>query len=229
MERIFYTATVVDTKDKAGMGKVQVKLEGFGAKEVKLPWVRMTTPFGSKEFGFYFMPEVGDEVIVLKGHGNGPQSMLIIGSVHNGKLKTKVAPDGKNLIKEIRTKSGNSIVFDDKSGKESVTIECKDQELQIKFDAKAKLISITSNKDVKIKSTKLIHLETKDVKIKASGIVHVKASKDVTVDAGGNVTVKSAKDVIVKGGMNVKIKGGTKVDIAGGAMVTIKGGMVKIN
>lgn len=229
MERIFYTATVVDTKDETGMAQVQVKLEGFGDTEVKLPWIRMMTPYGSEKFGFYFMPEVGDEVVVLKGHGHSPQSMLIIGSVHNGKLKTKISPDGKNLIKEIRTKSGNSIVFDDADGKESVTIECVDQELQIKFDAKAKLISITSNKDVKIKSTKLISLETKDVKIKASGMVDVKASKDVTIDAGGNVTVKSAKDVIVKGGMNVKIKGGTKVDIAGGAMVTIKGGMVKIN
>lgn len=229
MERIFYTATVVDTKDKAGMAQVQVKLEGYGAKEVKLPWIRMMTPYASNKFGIYFMPEKGDEVIVLKGHGAGPQSMLIIGAVHNGKAKTKLSPDGKNLLKEIRTKSGNSIVFDDTSGKEAVTIECKDQNLQIKFDAKEKLISISSNKDIKIKSTKLIQLETKDVKIKASGMVDIKASKDVNVVAGGNVLVKAAKDVTVKGGMNVNIIGGTKVDIKGSAMVVIKGGMVKIN
>lgn len=229
MERIFYTATVVDTKDETGMAQVQVTLEGFGSKEVKLPWIRMTTPYASKQFGIYFMPEVGDEVIVLKGHGHSPQSMLIIGAVHNGKLKTKIEPDGKNLIKEIRTKSGNSIVFDDKGGKESITIECVDEALQIKFDAKEKLISIHSSKDIKLESEKLIELTTKDVNVKASGKVTIKADKDVLVDAGGNVTIKSAKDVIVKGGMNVKIKGGTKVDIAGGAMVVIKGGMVKIN
>jgi type VI secretion system secreted protein VgrG len=229
MERIFYTAKVLDTKDKEGMAQIQVSLEGFGPTAVKSPWLRMMTPYASAKFGIYFMPEVGDEVLILKGHGWGPSSMVVLGSLHNGKAKTKVAPDGKNFIKEIRTKSGNSIKFDDKGGNESITIQCKDQALEIKFDAKQKLISITSNKDIKIKSEKLIQLETKDVKIKASGMVDIKAAKDITVNAGGNATIKAAKDVTIKGGMNVKIEGATKVDIKGGAMVVIKGGMVKIN
>jgi type VI secretion system secreted protein VgrG len=214
MERIFYTAKVLDTKDKEGMAQIQVSLEGFGPTAVKSPWLRMMTPYASAKFGIYFMPEVGDEVLILKGHGWGPSSMVVLGSLHNGKAKTK---------------SGNSIKFDDKGGNESITIQCKDQALEIKFDAKQKLISITSNKDIKIKSEKLIQLETKDVKIKASGMVDIKAAKDITVNAGGNATIKAAKDVTIKGGMNVKIEGATKVDIKGGAMVVIKGGMVKIN
>ncbi len=50
-------------------------------------WARIVSPYSSKSIGFYFYPEVGDEVI-LGFLGNDPRYAIIVGSVYSKKEPT---------------------------------------------------------------------------------------------------------------------------------------------
>ena len=62
-QRMFSVTTgkVVKNWDDKHPGMVQVEIFlGEGGKN-RTDWVRVAQPYAGKEFGFYFLPEVGDE------------------------------------------------------------------------------------------------------------------------------------------------------------------------
>src|SRR5690606_21343759 len=62
------TAIVTDNKDPEGLGRIKVKLPWQNGEET--PWIRITNQYAGRERGFYFIPEVDDEVLVGFEHGN---------------------------------------------------------------------------------------------------------------------------------------------------------------
>ena len=210
---LVYYATVVDTKDPQGLGRVQVKLRGFPS-DVQLTdaWLRMIQPAASASTGFVFLPEKDDEVAVLRGQGDSLESMLILGSVYNGKRKPKYSnDDGENITKEIRTKAGNAITFTDKGGEEAVVITTAGAKITISLSNKDKGAVLVEGADkVTIKATTDLAIEAQNVKITASK----------SLELGGSTEVK------VKGGtMDVS---GTQVNVKGSGPVAISGAMVDI-
>lgn len=211
--RLIYTGIVADTKDPDGLDRVKVKLTGF-SEDVEMPWVRVLRPYASNKFGFVFLPEKDDEVVLLQGDGNGLDQLILIGSVYNGKNKPKVTDaDGKNNVKEIRTRSGIRITLTDESGKEKIEICTPDDADHVKLDKKAGQIDIVT--------TKVINIKVPD------GTVNVKC-KDANVDASGNIKAKAGKDVKVEGGTNIEIKAGAKCTVKGGASVEVNAPSIKI-
>ncbi len=205
-----YAAKVLDTKDPLGLGRVQVSLRGFAADLVlKDVWLRMLAPYASKEFGFVFLPEVGDEVAVLRGEGDTIESLLILGALYNGANKPKGgAQEGKNLTKEIRTKTGNAITFSDEAGKESIVVTTAGAKLTISLSNDTKgVVTISGADAVSIKSTTSLTIDSKDVTIKASGTLKLDGAKEVTVGSG-DFTL-SGKKVTVTGSGAVAISGST--------------------
>ena len=209
---IIYLGTVKSLDDPDGMGRLQVELHGF-TKALKLPWVRTVQPTASKKHGTVWLPEVGDEVLVLRGEGDSTDAMFILGALYTGKIQPLVKSDKeKNIIKQIVTKEKHALIFDDSAGKGKITIMTGDKNVKIELDVKAS--------SVKVLSKKLVHIETKDAMIKASGNVDIEC-KEATIKASAKVTIKGGQKVSV-------IVGGNKVEVAS-AGVTIKGSMVKIN
>jgi uncharacterized protein involved in type VI secretion and phage assembly len=86
----------------------------------------MAQPHAGKDRGMYFIPEMGDEVLVSFEDGD-PERPRIIGCLWNGvdKPPTDDLWGGEyeeNDTKCIVTKSGNRIRIDDKEGKEAIII-----------------------------------------------------------------------------------------------------------
>ena len=80
-----------------------------------LMWVRVAQPSSGNKWGHYFLPEVGDQVLVVFEQGN-IERPFVIGSVpkaNSGFMKK--AFDEKNQIKRITTRNGNTIDIIDKS------------------------------------------------------------------------------------------------------------------
>lgn len=200
--------TVVDTKDEAKLGRIQVKLTGFAA-EVALPWLRVLQPTASALFGSFFLPELNDEVAILRGAGNDPDSMVVLGALYNGKNKP-FAPDadGKNNLKEIRTRTGHALTFSDKEGEESITLASGDGKLSIVINQKEGSIAITTDKALTITSKEAITVDGKDITVTASGKLGLKGDK---------VAIEGSSGVEIKDGSAVKVSGG-KVQIAGTAV-----------
>lgn len=108
-------AIVKDNNDPQGMGRVRVQF--FWQKGEQLsPWIRMIQPYAGSGKGFYFIPEVGEEVMVDFENGNAERP-FVLGAHYNGAAKSGYNP----TTKAIHTQSGTKILLNDAEG--SVRIE----------------------------------------------------------------------------------------------------------
>ncbi|MBI1742448.1 hypothetical protein HYR54_05190 [Candidatus Acetothermia bacterium] len=107
----FYGVTVgkvINLLDPLTLGRVQVQLPSIDSLDLS-PWARVAVPMAGLLHGYYFIPNIGDEVLVAFEHGdvNAP---YIIGSLWNA-LAPPPLPSPVPQIRAIRTIGGNQIVF----------------------------------------------------------------------------------------------------------------------
>ena len=108
-------AIVKDNNDPQGMGRVRVQFFWQKGDELS-PWIRMIQPYAGSGKGFYFIPEVGEEVMVDFENGNAERP-FVLGAHYNGAAKSGYNP----TTKAIHTQSGTKILLNDAEG--SVRIE----------------------------------------------------------------------------------------------------------
>ncbi len=189
-------------------------------------WARIASPYASDGAGFYFFPEIGDEVL-LNFINNDPRFPVITGSLYSKKNKPKEIPDEENQFKSIYSKSGINIRLDDKDkilvietpDGNSFTLNDMEKSITLKDIAGSSLVMDDSG--VRIDSSKNIKLSAKgDVEISAIGSLRFKANSDVKVD-GTNIQL-SAKT-------GLTAKGNASAEISASGQTTVKGAMVMIN
>lgn len=203
-DAIVLFGVVKDTNDPDGLGRVQCELVGFG-EQVVLPWIRVMQATASNAFGHFFLPEVDDEVVILRGAGNEPAGMIVLGCMYHGKNKPGVKEDGKNNTKEIFTRGGNRILLYDEDGKESVHIHTKEEKVTVLMEA--------ADGKLTGKAEKVIDWTTEDYTLTSKNTVTIDCSK-------GEVSVKADKCNVEA--TEVSVKGKSKVEVQG-AQVTVKG------
>jgi len=196
---IIVLGKVLDTKDELQLGRVQVQVEGFGAT-LTMPWLRIVNLAASPLFGSFWLPEVGDEVLVLKGAGNQPDGMFILGSLYNGVNKPlKPDADGKNDFKQFVTRGGSEITFTDTSGKEFITIATKEKKLSIVFDQEKGEVTITGDAAINVIATDKVSVTAKTIELSGSDAITIAGGKN-TFSIKGDATVNiEGKQVNVKG------------------------------
>lgn len=194
---------VTNNKDADGLGRVKVKFPWRDAADESY-WARIATMMAGNDRGSFFLPEVGDEVLVAFDHGdvNHP---YILGALWNGVDKPPVTnADGKNNIRKIKSRSGHEIIFDDNNAqmKEKIEIHTK---------AGHKILLDDSAGQEKIE------------------VVDKTGSNFVKIDSvQSSITIESAMQLKIKSQM-IEIEAGTMMTIKAGAVLTIQGTLVKIN
>ena len=129
---------VVENADPLGLGRVRVQMVWQEAGSEKTPWIRLLQPHSGSGKGFYFVPEIGEEVLVGFQGGNA-EKPYVIGTQYNGKEKSGYA-DKENSIKAVHTRSGHKLVFTED---ESILITDKSGN-EILLDTKGSNITITA-------------------------------------------------------------------------------------
>src|SRR5690242_4726242 len=83
-----YLATVVSVKDPDSRSRVQIRLvNADGVTDQDGPiWARVAVPFAGDGNGGFFIPDVGDEVLVTFVNGDS-RLPIVIGSLWNGAAK----------------------------------------------------------------------------------------------------------------------------------------------
>lgn len=190
---------------------VMIPTRDENANELKWAWV--TAPYAGPGWGINFLPEVGDQVLLLFEGGN-IEKPYVIGSlprVNDKFLKSCVDKD--NQFKCIGTKHGSRIRFEDNSSddqgkKDKLLLETAGQTLQILMDneneklhigdkAKENVIDFSVKKDagsITIQSKSKVTIQVGD-KIKLSmngetGAVSLQC-ESLSVQAKNNVKVKT--------------------------------------
>jgi Rhs element Vgr protein len=157
--------------------KVKVQLPML-KQDANTLWARLGSPDAGKGRGYFFRPEVGDEVVI--GFVNDdPRQAIILGSLYSSKNSSPERfgkPDDKNIGKGIASKKGMVIGFDD--DKTIVYIETPGKNT-IKLDDDGKKIQLDDQ-------------HGNSIIMDENGIT-LKSAKDFKVEAGGNVEIKGAK------------------------------------
>ncbi len=189
-------------------------------------WARQTTYYASNGFGNFFMPEIGDEVLL--GFVNGdPRFPIIVGSVYSQKNPPAYTPDAPNTYKAIVTKTKMKNEFEDVESIITISTPAGNQIVISDKDKSITILDETGNKLVMDPAGVNWHTP-KDFVVTADGLVSIKATKTISLEATQDFSIK---------GMNVKseaqvgntMKGSASAEVSASGSTTIKGGVVQIN
>ncbi len=111
-------AVVEDLEDPEKLGRVKLKFPNRSDQAVS-DWAPIARPLASGGFGLWFQPLKGDLVLVAFGEGQFDQP-YVLGAIFSGDTQP---PTTELTQRMLQTESGHKIVFEDKSGSESILIE----------------------------------------------------------------------------------------------------------
>jgi uncharacterized protein involved in type VI secretion and phage assembly len=189
-------ALVTDNKDPSKLGRVKLKIPILSDKDTT-GWAPIIMLGAGKNRGWFFIPEVDDEVLVLFEHGdlNRP---LVVGALWNGKDKPPDKNPGGNPRRVIKSRAGSKITFDD--DKLQIIIEDGTGKGRITFDAKANKITIEAIKgDVCFQAPQgEIQIVAKEAELTATQNLEIHAGSAMQWGTDSTVTVK-AQNIAMSG------------------------------
>jgi type VI secretion system secreted protein VgrG len=237
------SALVTDNHDPAGMGRVRVKFHWMKGSQ-KTPWIRVTSPHGGGGKGMFFIPELGEEVIV-GFEGDSAVKPYVIGTVYHGKANSTFSNSG-NDIKALQSRSGNKLVLDDAaksvllsdgagnqtfhdgagniitSSTESITLTCGESTIVMKKDGTI----LINGKNISSIATENILSRGKNIGMAADEGLAGTARK--TAFNGDDLLGLTSKDLKANGSECTTINGG-KIDLGAAGDIAVIGALVKIN
>jgi|SRR5688572_13785886 len=183
-------AIVRENKDPEGLGRVRVEFP-WRENPDKSYWARLAMPMAGKNRGTWFLPENGDEVLVVcdAEHVEHP---YVIGSLWNGQEPPpETNSDGRNDIRKIRSRSGHEIIFDD-GAQGRIDIHLSDNK-RVRMDPDGILISDDKGNQIEIKSVPGTITIQSNAKLSIqSKVIDIKADASMTLQATGTLTIQGA-------------------------------------
>jgi uncharacterized protein involved in type VI secretion and phage assembly len=226
------SALVTDNNDPKGLGRIRAKFHWMNGAE-KTPWIRVTSPHGGGGKGMFFIPEIGEEVIV-GFEGESAIKPYVIGTVYNGKAKTEFSNTG-NDIKALQTRSGTKIIMND--AHKSILIEdpsgnscLMDGDGNVKVVGNKTIILTTGESQIEMKKDGTINITGKKITINAKEkAVMVSKQASFTADGNSNEAKMEGVKAKVNGSAEVKVASGAKTEVSAGAQVAVKATQITLN
>ena len=229
---------VTNNKDPEDWGRVKVKYPWLG-DNIESDWMRIAAPMAGATRGFFYLPEVNDEVLIAFEHGDVHHPYLVGALWSNTDQPPKknseaVGGDGKVNQRIIKTRAGHVVLLDDKQGEEQVAITSKSGHTVILNDkGGSESITIkdkTGNNSMVIDSTRnsMAISVNGDFSVTAKGKVTIKSTMDMSLEATTKASVKGTTGLSLDGTTQAELKA-ANVSVAGQAMTEVKGALVKIN
>ena len=194
-------AKVMDNNDPEKLGRIRVQFLWQEAQDAGLmtPWIRIAQPHGGDDKGFYFIPEIDEEVMVDFENANA-EKPFVVGTLYHGKQHPgKPWPTESNDIKAIRTRNGHTIEIHDEGEDGFIRIYDHEKENYI-------LTFSTDEKLIKLESTGNIELYAQnDIILEAKNDIIQKADKNRLSTIGG-------VDDVSSGSHNYKAEGAIHIE-----------------
>lgn len=225
---------VVDIKDPDKKNRVKVRLLSRTDSVQETDFIRVMTPAAGKEFGFFDMPEVGDEVLVgfVDGDFTAP---YVLGCLWNTKNPAPVKlEEGKNELRVLKSKTAHKLEFNDGTETPGLTLSTA-KESRLTVDDKAQTILLSDQKGensikIDIGGGKLELTAKSSIVLKCGGasIELNGSSNEITIKTSGNIKIDGQQvDIAGKAAINAKASGQLNLEASGPA--NMKGAIVKIN
>lgn len=193
--------------DPSGEDRIYVKL--MNSSDMKM-WCRVATLDAGNERGSFFMPEVGDEVVV--GFvGCNANNAVILGMLHSSKAPAPMDITDDNHVKGFFSREKIQLLFDDEK-----------KALSIETPGGNKLLISDDEKGVSLEDQNgnTIVMNDQGITVESKKALTLKAAQDVSIE-GNNVNIKANAQLVAKGTASAEFS-------ASGNTV-VKGGLVQIN
>ena len=160
------------------MGRVRVQFLWQAKRNEMTPWIRVVQPYTGGGKGFYFVPEIGEEVLVDFEGGNAERP-FVLGAHYNGEAKSGYSP----TTKAIHTQSGTKILLNDADG--SVRIE----------DPSGNIYAMDGKGNIKVQAPKNItFVAGENISLRATASIDIDAGVDISETAGAMINKNAIGD-----------------------------------
>jgi type VI secretion system secreted protein VgrG len=184
--------------DKYGRIKVQFHWDRQGKKdEHSSCWVRVAQSWAGRSFGTWFLPRIGQEVVVAFLEGD-PDRPLVVGSVYNAEQTVPFSLPANKTQSGLRTRSSlgggavncNEFRFEDRKGSELVSLHSeKDLSTETEHDA-THWVGHDETTTVDNNRTETVHgNETITIDKNRSEIVHQNETVNIDLNRSHTVTL----------------------------------------
>ncbi|MEU1916139.1 phage baseplate assembly protein V [Streptomyces massasporeus] len=164
---------VMAVPPKVPIGRVKVSFPGLSDRFTS-GWAPCARPMAGKDMGFYWLPEVGDQVLVAFEHGDLGKPYVIGGLWNADQPPPETNTDGANSTRVIKSRAGHTITFDDdKTG----------GELVIKDGGRGSMITLNATDG--------------SLSISAAGDLTITAGGSITLTAAGGATTVTVNETEV--------------------------------
>lgn len=186
-------ATVINNLDSTGLARVQLRLPWLPECQ---PWARLATPMAGAARGSYFVPMVGDEVLVAFNQGD-VREPYVIGALWNALDRPPaLLPSDATTKRLVRTPLGHELEFDD--ALQRVTLKSNLLSQVTLTAEKAEIstpgaqVTIGQQGDVTISAKARLTLDAPVIEISATGSLTLGSQGTATLKSGGACTVKGS-------------------------------------
>ena len=205
-----HTGIVTTLEDPAGEARIRVRIPSIDTEGDGV-WARVATFDAGNSRGSFFLPEIGDEVIV--GFLNDdPRYPVVLGMLHSSTHAPPEKASDNNHVKGYYSRKGMRILFDDEKAK--MTIDTPGGQV-IVLDDDGKKISLTDRNKNKLEMT------SSGITIESSGDLSLKASKNIKIEGQINLELKA--------GAQWKAEGSAGMEVSSSGITVVKGSLVQIN
>jgi Rhs element Vgr protein len=201
---------VTSNEDPDGEHRVRVRLPLVSMNDDGI-WARMASLDAGAERGFFFRPEIGDEVVVGFLDAD-PRRGVVLGMLHSSAMAAPFQGSDDNHEKGYVSREKMRLHFDDE--KKVLTIDT------------AAGNSITLSEEDK--SIVIADQNSNTITMDSEGIT-VESQKAITLKAGTELKLESGTGFSAKGGTELKLEGSASAEISSSATTTVKGSIVQIN
>lgn len=201
---------VVSNEDPDGEHRVRVRMPLVSA-DAEGAWARVSSPDAGAERGFFFRPEVGDEV-VLGFVNDDPRQPVILGMLHSSAKAPHLTGSDDNPEKGYQSRSKMKLSFNDETKVVTLETPAGNVLTMSEADKKVSLVDQSGNK----------------IEMTADGIV-IESAKALTLKAGTELKLESKTALGVKGGTELKLEGASGAELSSSAITKVKGSLLQLN
>jgi Rhs element Vgr protein len=201
---------VVSNEDPDGEHRVRVRMPLVSPDEDGA-WARVASLDAGDERGFFFRPEIDDEV-VLGFLNDDPRQAVILGMLHSSAKAAPLKGSDDNDEKVYQSRSKMKVYFDDKN-----------KVMQLETPAGNKITLSEQDKALKLQDQNgnKIEMTADGIKIESVKALQLKGATEVKMESGAAFSAK--------GGTELKLEGASSAEISSTATTKVKGSMVQLN
>lgn len=219
---------VTNIDDPNDQCRVRVRIPSLKDDE-ESHWARLVATGAGDGRGIQWIPEVGDEVLVVFQHGDIHHPYVVGGfwSGQNAPVKPNSQCTSSGTVNEriIQSRSGHLIILGDEDGSEKITIKDMTGNNQIVIDSASNSITVNADQDVTIEAQGKITVKStnsdlafegnncefktnQNFKIQATGSCEIKSTQNCTMEGTAGLTVKNAAAQIQMSGPTINMNNG---------------------